>query len=69
MAKKFFGYLYMEEEGQWLVYFLSYIFPSLDTANKEHLEAEFSKEDVRHALCDMKPRKAPDINGIQVDVY
>ena len=69
MAKEFFSSLYTEELVQRPVYYLSCMFPALDNVERERVSAEFSDEDIRRVLFDMKPWKASGIDGIQAGVF
>ncbi|KAG6393957.1 hypothetical protein SASPL_144533 [Salvia splendens] len=69
MAVTFYDDLYSEDNLHRPLYGHHSLFPSISSLHEEEIRKQYTTEDVRAALFEMKPWKAPGVDGIQTGFY
>ncbi|XP_042028450.1 uncharacterized protein LOC121775434 [Salvia splendens] len=67
MAVTFYDDLYSEDNLHRPLYGHHSLFPSISSLHEEEIRKQYTTEDVRAALFEMKPWKAPGVDGIQTE--
>ena len=65
MAVAFYGDLYSEDNLHQPLYVHRGLFPSISSLHAEEIRKQYTAEDVRVDLFEMKPKKEPGVDGIQ----